>query len=599
MSCNADCKCRKGIVALVFVPGIMGTRLMNKKSGDSVWDPAAGAMFDGPSSTAMELKAEREAELAAAQADDDDGFFEGIGKWFTRRWISVKEVGRGIAETGRKVRTKAAAVPRIKDLFFAGPIQRKALLVDDNTKYQGEPIVNRKDDLLEVDPGTEDYFRVYTSVPKSQMKQKTARGWGEVLWDSYGPLLRHLESKEPLFKRLYPGLQFPVFAVGYNWMLSNETAGERLKDKLEEFRTQLLKEDKEGDNLGLTKDDIKFVVISHSMGGYASRAGFILSGLESQVEAVIHGAMPTHGSPSTYYQFRSGAVGGGLAGQVAKQVLGKNAADTTAILGFCQGGLELMPNKLYVDAANKGEWLFINKDPAKQAVKRELLQIGFGSGIYDFYRRFDTWYSLVQPPLLAPELGKANDEGLGEHKIAFRDRITKCEIFHDKLAANFHSTTTLLYSNNPDTKAFDTCEWQLQNSLTPGLASTAVERWQVIGDENHDWLFVKGEVKLLSHNEHAEHERKLKAWVEQNRYGHQYAHTPPMAQSSSFMLAKETAKGDGTVHEGAGKYPKGVQTIGLVATQDHQGFFNCPDVRELMVGVLQSWLPDIHQKFKG
>ncbi|MGX2953124.1 hypothetical protein ACWAU3_09080 [Shewanella sp. JL219SE-S6] len=207
---------------------------------------------------------------------------------------------------------------------------------------------------MEVDPGTEDYFRVYTSVPKSQMKQKTARGWGEVLWDSYGPLLRHLESKEPLFKRLYPGLQFPVFAVGYNWMRSNETAGERLKDKLEEFRTQLLKEDKEGDNLGLTKDDIKFVVISHSMGGYASRAGFILSGLESQVEAVIHGAMPTHGSPSTYYQFRSGAVGGGLAGQVAKQVLGKNAADTTAILGFCQGGLELMPNKLYVDAANKG-----------------------------------------------------------------------------------------------------------------------------------------------------------------------------------------------------------------------------------------------------
>ncbi|MGX2953123.1 hypothetical protein ACWAU3_09075 [Shewanella sp. JL219SE-S6] len=119
MSCNADCKCRKGIVALVFVPGIMGTRLMNKKSGDSVWDPAAGAMFDGPSSTAMELKAEREAELAAAQADDDDGFFEGIGKWFTRRWISVKEVGRGIAETGRKVRTKAAAVPRIKDLLPA------------------------------------------------------------------------------------------------------------------------------------------------------------------------------------------------------------------------------------------------------------------------------------------------------------------------------------------------------------------------------------------------------------------------------------------------------------------------------------------------
>ncbi|MBO2619894.1 hypothetical protein [Shewanella algae] len=599
MSCNADCKCRKGIVALVFVPGIMGTRLMNKKSGDSVWDPAAGGKFSGPSSTAMELKAEREAELAAAQADDDDGFFEGIGKWFNRKWIGIKEKGRGIVETGRKYRTKAAAWPRIKDLIFAGPVQRKALLVNGKTKKKGDPIIDRDDHLLVEDPGTDKYFRVYTSVPKSQMELKKRRGWGEVLWDSYGPLLRYLESKEPLFKRLYPGLQFPVFAVGYNWMRSNEYAGKRLKDKLEEFRTQLLKEDKEGDNLGLTKDDIKFVVISHSMGGYASRAGFILSGLESQVEAVIHGAMPTHGSPSTYFQFRCGAVGHGALGQVVKMVLGKNAADTTAILGFCQGGLELMPNKLYVDAANKGEWLFVNKDPAKQPDKRELLQIGYGSGIYDFYRRFDTWYSLVQPPLLAPELANPTDEQLEKHKNAFLNRITKCETFHDKLAANFHKTTTLLYSNNPDTKAFDTCEWQLQNGLTPGLETAAVERWQVIGDENHGWLSVKGEVKLLSSSELAEHERKLKSWMEQNRYGHQYAHTPPRAQSTSFRLGSETAKGDGTVHEGAGKYPKGVQTIGLVATQDHQGFFNCPDVRDLIVGVLQSWLPDIHQKFKG
>lgn len=592
MSCNADCKCRKGIVALVFVPGIMGTRLMNTNSKKSVWDPAAGKDFDGPSSTAMELKAEREAEMAAAKASDDDGFFEGVGKWFNRGWIAVKEKGRDIAETGRQVRTKASAVPRIKDLIFAGPVQRKALLVDDTTKLGSPPKIARKDDLLSIDPGTDDYFRVYTSVPKSQMALKRDRGWGEVHWDSYGPFLRYLESKAPLFMQFYPGLQFPVFAVGYNWMLSNEVAGNRLKTRLKAFKTQLLEEDKAGDNLGLTEDDIKFVIISHSMGGYTSRAGMCLSGLESEVEAVIHGAMPTHGSPATYFQFRSGAVGE----QVEKQILGKNAADTTAILGFCQGGLELLPNKLYVDAAQKAEWLYLNKEQGQQSTKRQLLPIGYGNQIFNFYRQFDKWYSLVQPVLLAPELNNPTDKLLEKHKDAFNERIKACEKFHDKLAAKFHRTTLLLYSNNPATKAFDVCEWQLQNSLTPGLKSTAAEQWHMFANENHD-SFSSGEVNLISRNEFAEHQAQLSSWLKQQRYN-QYAHLPPVPASARFALAAATANGDGTVHEGAGKYPTGVQTMGLNATQTHQGFYNCPYVRELVTAMLQTWLPDIHNQFK-
>lgn len=593
MSCNADCKCRKGIVALVFVPGIMGTRLMNKKSGDSIWDPAAGVDFDGPSSTAMELKAEREAELAAAQADDDDGWFEGIGKWFSRKWIGIKEKGRVVAENVRIVRTKLWAVPRITDFFFAGPVQRKTLLVNEKTGYKKEPVIDRNDNLLEVDPGTDDYFRIYTSVPQSQMALKRNRGWGEVHWDSYGPMLRYLESKEPVFKALYPGLQFPVFAVGYNWMLSNEKGGERLKSRLQDFRKQLIEEDKVGDNLGLTDVDIKFVVISHSMGGFVSRSAFILSGIEAEVEGVIHGVMPTHGSPYGYYQFHAGAMGG----QAVKQLLGKNAADITAMGAFCQGGLELMPNKHYVDADNQQEWLFINKTTSKDATNRQPLPISCGDKIYDFYRSFDRWYRLVQPALLAPELANPTDEQLEDYKDAFRERITASEIFNDKLAANFHVTTTLIYSHNPDTKAFEHCEWQLQDSLTPGLEQTEIEHWQMVDNENHDWWLVKGKVKLMSSMELVTYQQQLREWRKQKHCSHN--DLPPQPQSASFMLDKETAKGDGTVHEGAGKYPKGVQKIGLVASQDHQNFYNCPQVRELVIGVLQSWLPDIHQKFKG
>jgi len=214
MSCSEDCKCRPGAVALVFVPGIMGTRLKNTKSGDSVWDPAAGAGFEGPSGAAIEIKEQREQEMAEAQADDDDGGWEVVGKWFQRRWIGVKETGDGLAEKGRTARRYAGVVPRVSDLAFAGPVKRKQLLVNGDVKRRGKPIVDRKDNLLDVDDGTDDYFRIYTAVPPSQVGQKRDRGWGEVHWDSYGGFLKYLENKGRTLSRLYPGLRFPVFTVG-------------------------------------------------------------------------------------------------------------------------------------------------------------------------------------------------------------------------------------------------------------------------------------------------------------------------------------------------------------------------------------------------
>lgn len=412
MSCSEDCKCRPGAVALVFVPGIMGTRLKNRKNGESVWDPAAGVAFEGPSGAAIETKALREQEMAEAQGSSNDGTWEAVGKWFQRRWIGVKERGDSWIEKGRTARRYVGVVPRVSDFMFAGPVKRKQLLVNDETGDEGKPIVDRKDDLLDIDEGTDDYFRIYTAVPPSQVGEKRRKGWGEVHWDSYGPFLKHLENKGQTLSRLYPGLRFPVFAVGYNWMLSNEAAGERLAERLAEFRQQIVDEDERG----IGPADVKFLVISHSMGGYASRAGFTMAGLEGEVEAVIHGAMPTHGSPATYKKFRAGE-----SGVPEKFVLGKNAADVTAILGFCQGGLELLPNQLYRTVDNQPEWLYLKtgeQDP-------EVVNIGSGEGVFDFYSRFDVWYRMIQPELLAPEIDseQLSEAVLRDYKFAMKTRL--------------------------------------------------------------------------------------------------------------------------------------------------------------------------------
>ncbi|RBW48977.1 hypothetical protein [Marinobacter sp. F3R11] len=584
MSCSEDCKCRPGAVALVFVPGIMGTRLKNAKSGDSVWDPAAGLGFEGASGAAIEAKAQREQEMAEAQGNNSDGTWESVGKWFQRRWIGVKETRDSWVEKGRTARRYAGVVPRVSDLMFAGPVKRKQLLVNGNAKRRGTPVVDRQDDLLDIDEGTDDYFRIYTAVPPSQVQEKRSRGWGEVHWDSYGSFLKYLENKGQTLSRLYPGLRFPVFAVGYNWMVSNEVAGDRLKERLTEFRQQIV----DGDERGLSSSDVKFVVISHSMGGYASRAGFVLSGIEAEVEAVIHGAMPTHGSPATYKKFRAGESG------MTKFVLGKNAADTTAILGFCQGGLELLPNQLYRTADNKPEWLHLKAGEQGP----EVLDIGQGEAVFDFYSRFDVWYRMIQPELLAPELpvGTRSAAELRDYQFAMKSRLKAFSVFHQSLADNFHNTTTLIYSNNKNDLSFDRCVWEGKK-----IPDGSRDEWQVYRHENHAIFFGDGTVSLYGPEEKQRHEAALDAWLQQARYEHEPP-PPPKANTTGFKLQPEAAPGDATVHAGAGDHPSaagGLKRIPLPATETHQTFFNCPDVRDLVVGELQTLLPDIHSKLGG
>ncbi|MCA0913205.1 hypothetical protein [Marinobacter nauticus] len=584
MSCHEDCQCRPGVVALVFVPGIMGTRLKNRRSESSVWDPAAGMEYEGPSGAAIEIKAQREQEMADAQAEDDDGKLEVIGKWFRRRWVGVKERGDGLVERGRTARRYVGVVPRVSDFVFAGPLRRKELLVNDEVGDEGSPAVDRKDDLLDVDDGSDHYFKVYTAVPPSQVEEKRQRGWGEVHWDSYGPFLKFLENKGRNLSRLYPGLRFPVFAVGYNWMLSNGAAGERLKDRIAEFRQQIVDQD----DRGIGPADVKFLVISHSMGGYASRAGFAMAGLEADVEAVIHGAMPTHGSPATYKKFRAGESGG------VKLVLGKNAADVTAILGFCQGGLELLPNQLYRTADNQADWLYLKSGDQEP----EMMDVGTGSAVFDFYSRFDVWYRMIQPELLAPEIaGVPSDQGgLDGHETAMKVRLGKTSLFHQALADNFHNTSALIYSNNDNNLAFDRCLWEGAQVSDGGK-----DEWIVYRHENHALFFGDGTVSLYGPQEKQRHEAALDSWLKQARHEY-HPPPPPQAHTADYKLQSETAPGDGTVHAGAGDHPRsagGLKRLGLPATEEHQGFFNCPDVRDLVMGELQILLPDIHRKLGG
>ncbi len=577
MGCSENCRCRPGVVAFVFVPGIMGTRLQNKKTGSVVWDPAAGMAFEGNSSAANQAKLNRQRELDEAQSQDDDATSTKISNWFKKRLIYLKYgIKQKPIEVGSSVKRKIMSIPTITDYAFAGPQKRKELLVTD-----AKVGYDRNDELLEVSPGNDNYFKTFTSIPTSQIGLKRKRGWGEVLWDSYGPFLSYLEQKESTFTQLYPGLRFPVFAVGYNWMLSNDIAGKRLKKKLAEFKAHILQED----NRGISEKEIKFVLLTHSMGGFASRAGMMLSGLESEIEGVIHCAMPTDGSPDSYKRMRCGQAG------ASKIVIGKNAADITAILGFCQGGLELLPNQLYKTVDKKAEWLYYQVDKT-----RKLLPVRYGSEIYNFYKQVDLWYSLIQPTLLAPELPihKQTQDELNKYIKAYRTRIQATENFHARLSNGFHHTTTLIYNANPDFKSYETCCWQGKN-----LPDGDVTRWTTFSTENKSWFFGDGTVKLAGPAVVARYNKQLDEWLKQVRIEGDMVGYPPKVETIAFTLTDPTAPGDGVVHLGAGKNPEatgGLKKIPIISAKDHQNMYGCPLVREKVIVQLKEWLVDIHKK---
>ncbi|MGL1409641.1 hypothetical protein ACSTIX_24320, partial [Vibrio parahaemolyticus] len=92
------------------------------------------------------------------------------------------------------------------------------------------------------------------------------------------------------------------------------------------------------------------------MGGLVARACAQLPEMAERILGVVHGVMPALGAPATYKRIRAGFEG---AGQV---VLGRNAAECTAVMANAPGPLELLPTAQYKTWSNRGErhWLRVS-----------------------------------------------------------------------------------------------------------------------------------------------------------------------------------------------------------------------------------------------
>ena len=243
-------KAKRKKLAIIFVPGIMASRLTNFE-GDMVWDPDSA-------------------------------------------WTMLP-------------------------FLFAGPETRQKLLLTDPP----------------LSPPPKNKRARQGNVPK-RFPHAIARGWHTVSWTYYGALLQSLEEWATPLKAF---IEMEVHAFGYDWLQSNWTSGRELCGFI--------------DNL---EEDVKVILVSHSMGGLVCRACLKQLQNKDKVLGVIHGAQPAMGAPAAYRRQKAGFEAHTFFEGITSLALGKDGPNVRAIFPYGFGPLELLPCASYHDPNFEKGW---------------------------------------------------------------------------------------------------------------------------------------------------------------------------------------------------------------------------------------------------
>ncbi|KQR78602.1 hypothetical protein ASG35_09340 [Burkholderia sp. Leaf177] len=295
------------------------------------------------------------------------------------------------------------------------------------------------------------------------------RGWGEVAAISYGEWLVWLENalndahpgtdhgrkglRESLCRVVTPGLeplehaevalsykyQFPVHAVGYNWLQSNAVSAEVLSAKIDAY-TQYYRDK------GLRCE--KVILVSHSMGGLVARYYSEVLGQREKVLGIVHGVMPATGAAATYKRMKTGTEG------LAGLALGPTAAAMTAVVGNAPGPLQLLPSPEY----GMG-WLKIRDGERSVALPQ-----------FDPYSEIYTvrgaWWGLCDDKLLNP--ADPQKKTIDQDWNSFTNLINSdVLIFHKALGGangKYHANTYAFYGDDKKHKTYGEVIWAQQTS---------------------------------------------------------------------------------------------------------------------------------------
>ncbi|WP_321949109.1 hypothetical protein [Paraburkholderia sp. J10-1] len=365
-------------------------------------------------------------------------------------------------------------------------------LLDDNTTIGPWMMKGAADRKRILDPDKTQVFcggRIPPGTAQTEDELRR-RGWGEVAYKSYGEWLVWLENalndanagtdygrkglRESLCHIVTPGLeklerdevalsykyQFPVHAVGYNWLQSNAVSAARLASRIDEITAWYRKQ------FNYRCDRV--ILVTHSMGGLVARYYSEVMGKRDAVLGIVHGVMPATGAAATYKRMKTGTEGAGVVGTLTAFALGPNAATMTAVVGNAPGPLQLLPSRDY----GMG-WLRI-RDSERFVALPQADKAGKVDPYSQIYTVRGTWWGLCDDQLLNPlDTGK---KAIDQNWKTFADLILDdVQPFHDDISGKYHANTYAFYGDDEKHLAYGNVTWTQQTPplLRGGVPSTA------------------------------------------------------------------------------------------------------------------------------
>ena len=107
-----------------------------------------------------------------------------------------------------------------------------------------------------------------------------------------------IDANSEAFKSL-ARYRYRVYAIGYNWLKSNEVSGKQVLDGFDhtDQRTKKVIRVMGIREIFRENNTEKAIIITHSMGGLVARMASQFHGGEHDMYGVIHGAQPATGAP--------------------------------------------------------------------------------------------------------------------------------------------------------------------------------------------------------------------------------------------------------------------------------------------------------------
>ncbi|MEM5310274.1 hypothetical protein [Paraburkholderia sp. JHI869] len=388
------------VVPVIFVPGIMGSNLRDIRTGYSVWNTN--------NTVAIMLQwMFRSAGTRQAKLGPDRAILDDRGWWYgPSATVPDEETGklRGQGTTSRA---------------FYGDFVRWL-----DNQLNGE---------VKNGEATATFAGDHPGLPSPWQPFVGVEHYGKS-WNAQKPfeVLTKVESD-----KVWANFFCPVYVQGYNWLKSNGESGKALAEKINE----IINFWKDQSACGYKCEQV--ILVSHSMGGLVTRAAVHpeFGNAAGRVLGIVHGEQPANGAAAAYHHCRNGYGGGsGL-------VLGRNAAQVTAVFANSPGAMELLPNHQYNTQGGEyaSKWLMVRQGSRQEPALRQP-----DSDPYkDIYLQQNVWWRLTDPALIDPSGKYTVDEAWK----MYRANVRIVGTFHQTLGTYYHPQTYVHYGADADKHA--------------------------------------------------------------------------------------------------------------------------------------------------